>query len=558
MSRRIRIQIVIAVVSSFLVLGLMSYLAVSRAAVSRPTAGGTFIEGIVGVPTTLNPLVSDTSKDQAAADVHALVFDGLVRIGLDGSPEPGLAESWDIDATGTVYTFTLRSDVKWHDGQAFGVDDVLFTLRSVQGPAYTGSASLATVWRTVLVERAGERSIRCRLQAPFAPFLKYATVPILPAHMLVAIAPEQWASSPFSMKPIGTGPYQVTNVTGDGVELTANPDYYQGEPLIGTVSLRFYADESLAFAALTKGEISGMAYAGTGNVGSYNVPRGFIRHAVPFDAYTILTLNLRNAPFDDVTFRQQLAQAIDRDDLIKRVLPGQVTRIDTPTMPGLWAYSPTAVWYIPSKERVAKALDTLGFVMGSDGVRVRGAQRLDFELLVDGAPDRNLAAADIVAQLGVVGIKVNVTQLNGDELQKRLETGKFDMALHGWQHLGSDPDVYELWHSSQIGIGRNYAGLQDSIIDDSLSLARIDSNIENRMQLYAEFQQRWIDLVPSIIMYQPMEVYAATRDLGGTAISRRSDIPGTINLMIGRESRFRNIVHWFVARSREISGDLQP
>jgi hypothetical protein len=111
------------------------------AAVSRPTAGGTFIEGIVGVPTTLNPLVSDTSKDQAAADVHALVFDGLVRIGLDGSPEPGLAESWDIDTTGTVYTFTLRSDVKWHDGESFGVDDVLFTLRSVQGSAYTGSAS---------------------------------------------------------------------------------------------------------------------------------------------------------------------------------------------------------------------------------------------------------------------------------------------------------------------------------------------------------------------------------------------------------------------------------
>jgi len=518
MSRRIRIQIVIAVVSSFLVLGLMSYLAVSRAAVSRPTAGGTFIEGIVGVPTTLNPLVSDTSTDQAAGDVHALVFDGLVRIGLDGSPEPGLAESWDIDSTGMVYTFTLRSDVKWHDGESFGVDDVLFTLRSVQGPAYTGSASLSTVWRTVLVERAGERSVRCRLQAPFAPFLKYATVPILPAHMLQDTPPEQWASSPFSLKPVGTGPYQVTSVSGDGVELAANPDYYLGKPLIGTVSLRFYADESLAFAALTKGEISGMAYAGTGSVGSYNVPRGFVRHAVPVDAYTILTFNLRNAPFDDVAFRQQLAQAIDRDDLIKRVLPGQVTRIDTPTMPGLWAYSPTAVWYIPSKERVTKALDTLGFVAGSDGVRVRGTQRLDFELLVDGSPDRNLAAADIAAQLGVVGITVRVTQLDGEELQKRLETGKFDMALHGWQHLGSDPDVYELWHSSQIGIGRNYAGLQDSIIDDSLSLARIDSNIENRMQLYAEFQQRWIDLVPSIIMYQPMEVYATTRDLGGTAI----------------------------------------
>lgn len=94
MSRRIRFQIVIAVVSSFIVLGLMSYLAVSRAAVTRPTAGGTYIEGVIGVPSSLNPLVTDTSKDIAANDVHALIFDGLVRIGLDGTPEPALAESW--------------------------------------------------------------------------------------------------------------------------------------------------------------------------------------------------------------------------------------------------------------------------------------------------------------------------------------------------------------------------------------------------------------------------------------------------------------------------------
>lgn len=558
MSRRIRFQIVIAVVSSLLVLGLMSYLAVSQSAVSRPTAGGTYVEGVIGVPTTLNPLVSDTSNDLAAADVHALVFDGLVRIGLDGMPEAGLAESWDIDATGTVYTFTLRSDVTWHDGQPFGVDDVLFTLRAVQGPAYTGSPSVATVWRTVLVERAGERSIRCRLQAAFAPFLKFATVPMLPAHMLSEVAPEEWASSPFSLKPVGTGPYRVVSATADGVELQANPSYYLGRPLIETISLRYYPDESQAFAALTRGDISGMAFAGTGSLGSYNVPRGFVRRAIPIDAYTVLTFNLRNAPFDDVTFRRLLVQAVDREDMLQRVLPGQVSRIDTPVMPGLWAADAAAVWYIPGKERAAGGLETLGYVAGADGIRAKGGVRLDFELLVDGAPDRNAVANDIVAQLAQVGVRVTVVQLDGAELQKRLETGNFVMALHGWQHLGADPDVYELWHSSQISLGRNYAGLQDAIIDDTLSLARIEHNPETRAQLYSEFQHRWIDLAPSIIMYQPLEVYATSRDLGGTAISRRTDIPGTINLMVGRDSRFRNIVHWFVTRSREISGDLQP
>jgi peptide/nickel transport system substrate-binding protein len=83
MSRRIRLQIVITVISSMLVLGLMAYVAVTRAAVSRPIEGGAFIEGIPGIPTTLNPLVSDTTTDLAAADVHAVIFDGLVRVGLD-------------------------------------------------------------------------------------------------------------------------------------------------------------------------------------------------------------------------------------------------------------------------------------------------------------------------------------------------------------------------------------------------------------------------------------------------------------------------------------------
>jgi peptide/nickel transport system substrate-binding protein len=559
MSRRIRFQIVIAVVSSVVVLGLMAYLALSRAVVSRPSAGGSYIEGVVGLPTSLNPLIGDTGRDLAAADVQSLIFDGLVRINLDGTPGPGLAESWEIDESGLVYTFTLRSDVQWHDGEQLDVEDVLFTLRSIQGPAFTGSPSVATVWRTVLVERAGDRSIRCQLQAPFAPFLKFATVPIVPAHLLSTVPPEEWASSQFSVKPVGTGPYRLEELSSEGIVLRANADYYQGRPLIENITLRFYPDEATAFAALTRGEINGMAYLGTGNLGSYNVPRGVTRRVVPIDAYTILTFNIQQAPFNDVGFRRQLAQAIDRDDMINRVFSGQVARIDTPILPGWWAYDPAAVWYIPSKERAAAGLDSLGYTLGNDGVRVNAdGQRLEFELLVDGAVDRNLAAADIVNQLQQVGISVIVTPLDGDVLRQRLETGEFQMALHGWQRLGSDPDVYELWHSTQVGIGRNYAGLQDALIDDALSLARIERSRDTRAELYAEFQQRWIDLAPSIIMYQPYEVYATVADLGGTAITHKSDMPGMMNLLFGRESRFRNVVYWYVSRSREISGDIQP
>jgi peptide/nickel transport system substrate-binding protein len=559
MSRRIRFQIVIAVVSSVVVLGLMAYLALSRAVVSRPSAGGSYIEGVVGLPTSLNPLIGDTGRDLAAADVQSLIFDGLVRINLDGTPGPGLAESWEIDESGLVYTFTLRSDVQWHDGELLDVDDVLFTLRSIQGPAFTGSPSVATVWRTVLVERAGDRSIRCQLQAPFAPFLKFATVPIVPAHLLSNVSPEDWASSQFSMKPVGTGPYRLDELNAEGIVLRSNANYYQGRPLIENITLRFYPDEATAFAALTRGEVNGMAYLGTGSLGSYNVPRGVRRRVVPIDAYTILTFNLQQSPFNDVIFRRQLAQAIDRDDMINRIFVGQVARIDTPILPGWWAFDSTATWYIPSKERAAAGLESLGYAIGDDGIRVNAdGQRLEFELLVDGAVDRNLAAADIVNQLKQVGINVVITPLDGDVLRQRLESNEFQMALHGWQRLGSDPDVYELWHSTQAGIGRNYAGLQDAIIDDSLSLARIDRSRDVRTELYSGFQHRWIELAPSIIMYQPYEIYATISDLGGTAITRKTDMPGMMNLLFGRESRFRNVVYWYVSRSREISGDIQP
>jgi len=457
-----------------------------------------------------------------------------------------------------VYTFTLRPDVKWHDGEAFGVEDVLFTLRSVQGPAFTGSPSLATVWRTVLVERAGDMSIRCKLQAPFAPFLKYATVPIVPAHLLADTPPEQWANSAFSQKPVGTGPYRITDINADAIALASNRDYYLDRPLIDTITLRFYQDESLAFAALTRGEVSGLAFVGTGALGAYQTPRGVVRRTTSIDSYTVLSFNVRNAPLDDVIFRRQIAQAIDREDMIERLLADRVTRIDTPILPGWWAHNPEAVWYIPSKERAAQGLDTLGYIVGEDGFRSREGRLLAFEVLVDGAADRKLVADDIAVQLGAVGIAVTVTVLDADTLRQRLEVGEFDMALHGWQRLGPDPDVYELWHSSQVGIGRNYAGLQDQLVDDALSLARVQVDQELRMQLYYDFQQHWIDIAPSIIMYQPLEVYATVSDLGGTALTRRSDLPGMINLLFGRDSRFRNVTHWFVARSQEISGDIQP
>ncbi len=567
MTRRIRWQILIASVSSLLVLGLMGYLALSTVAVSHPLAGGAYVEALVAPPQQLNPLASDVAHDASSADIQALVFDGLMRIGPDGLPEEALAQSWDVSPDGTVYTFTLRADVSWHDGVPLTADDVLFTLRAVQNRDFAGDPAAGALWRGVRVEKAGERSVRCTLNAPFAPFLSRATFPILPAHLLRDIPPKQWASAPFSREPKGTGPYQLAELNQDRALLIANPHYYGGRPFLDSIEFRFFRDSQAALAALTRGEIMGLGFAGTNDLGQSNLPRNVARHELPLDSYAALTFNLRDGPLADLELRRALARGLDKDALIQQALGGQATRLDTPIFPGWWAADESVTWYPYDPQRAADSLSALGWTLGSDGVRAKDGRSLALPLITDGAADHIAAAQEIARQWGALGVKVVVQQLDAAELNKRLEAHDFVLALHGWQRLGPDPDVYSLWHSSQALRGENYAGLSDDQIDELLDNARHDMDIPARSASYAAFQERWVDLAPSITLYQPLFVYATTRQLEGLGFStvtpdqnRAEAVPADVasnHLLLGREDRFRNVIGWFVRSAREIKGDLR-
>jgi peptide/nickel transport system substrate-binding protein len=559
-ARRIRWQLLIAAVSSALVLSLMGYLAVTTAAVPRPLAGGAYVEGVLGIPLQLNPLVSDPARDPSAADIRALVFDGLMRIGADGLPEPALAQSWDVDDTGQIYTFNLRGDVAWHDGAPLTADDVLFTLRALQNRGFAGDPNIAAIWRDILIDKIGERSIRCKLVAPFAPFLSLATFPILPAHVLANLQPDQWASAAFNMKPIGTGPYQLVELNAEHALLEANPRYYGGRPFVDSIEMRFFGTLQAARSALLRSEIQGLGFLGTSNVGPLNLPRGVTRHAIPIDSAVILAFNLRSGPLADQGLRRALAEGLDKDELISRTLDGQVSRLDTPILPGWWAAVPKNDWYQADPRRAGDTLTSLGYTLGSDGARTRDGKPLTLPLITSGDPDRIAAANEIARQWGQIGIKVDVQTLDGDALRKRLADHDFTLALYGLQRLGADPDVYEQWHSSQADHGNNYAGLHDDQIDELLANARRDLDIARRSPSYEAFQRRWVELAPSIMLYQPLFVYTATSDLEGLDFDQDAGAPPDLaasHLLIGREGRFRNVAQWFIRSAREIHGELR-
>ena len=480
MGRRIRWQLLVAGVSSALVLALIAYLALSATSVPRPVAGGQFVEVLSAPPLQLNPLVSDPAADPTGADIQALLFDGLMQIGPDGLPVPALAERPpEISDSGQVYTFTLRSGLNWHDGQPISSDDVVFTLRAVQNAAFAGDPRTGGVWRGALIDRLSGRQVRVQLRAPFAPLTALATFPILPAHLLRDLPPTQWASSPFSAKPVGSGPYRLTELTGQHALLSANPSYYGGRPLINTIELRFAANSREAWAAVADGSAQAYGASAGDSTRPASLPDRLVTNRALLDGYTVLTFNTRSGPLSDQRVRQALAAALDKDALLKQAADGVAVRLDTPLLPGTWAGQRQAPWYPLSPARANELLSAAGF----------SAERpLELALLVDSAPDRTAASAELVRQFAAVGVRVTLEPVSSAELLQRLQTHRFTMALHSWQRLGPDPDVYDLWHSSQATDGANYAGLTDQALDALLTEGRTASSRTARATVYEAFQ----------------------------------------------------------------------
>jgi len=564
MARRIRWQILIAAVTAAFVFGLMAYLALTTAAVAKPLEGGVFVEYETAAPRQLNPLLSTSISDPVAADLRALLFDGLMRIGPEGLPEPALLQSLpQLDETGMVYTFALRSGVRWHDGEPLTVDDVLFTLRAVQSPGFVGDPQTGGIWRNVLLERVDQYTFRATLQAPLASFLSYATFPILPAHLLGDLSPEQWASTSYNLQPIGTGPYVLKEpISGERALLTANPVYFDTRPFLDSVEFRFDQTQQDALTAISRSEAVGFGMSSTNEQSRANTPRGAIQHAIPLAAYTTLTFNTRVAPLSDLGLRRALALGTDRDAVIQQALDGAGQQLDTPLLPGWWASDPARLPAQADTTAAGEALTSLGYEVGADGLRVRDNQTLALAILTDNAADHVAAANAVAAQWGALGIQTTVEQVEATVLEQRLGDHEFAVALHGWQRQGPDPDVlYALWHSSDADEGFNYAGIQDTEIDDQLTIGRESADVETRQAAYRAFERRWAELVPGVTLYQPLYLYTALGILGGVQLDPEQSTGDTSSfirpLLLGREDRFRNITGWYLRSGREIQGDLR-
>ena len=506
-----------------------------------------YVEAIIGSPARVNPLFAPLNDTDG--DLASLVFSGLTRLGPEGDVLPDLAESWEISDDGLVYTFHLRRDVVWHTGAAFTAEDAVFTYAMLADSELGSDPTLGQLWRQVSCSAGDEFTLLCELPEPFAPFLSFTTIGLLPKIVLQGTTAATLADHPFNQAPAGTGPYRLAQLDQTKAILRANPTYYRERPLIDEIEVRFYPDPSTAAAALARGEVQGLLLGPSASQEDFDLltsTDGLRAYTANRTAYTVLFLNNSQPPFDDKALREAVSLSININDVISELLGGRAVGADSPIVPGTWAYNPELEPVPHDQERARELLDEAGWKMTDDGVRQKEGTELRVSLMTDQDPLRIAIAERIAKQLAEVGIQLTVApQGSADLVREFLVPHQYQAAIFGWDP-GADPDPYPAWHSSQVGPeGRNLAGYQDADTDRIIEEARRTTDLDKRQARYYAFQQKFLEDVPSVLLYYPVFTYFVAEEIENLEL-------GTL---FEPSSRFANANQWTVGETAPLLSD---
>ncbi len=502
-----------------------------------PASGGHYTEGVIRASERINPLFAGVNGTDA--DLAALIFSGLVRLGPDGTPQPDLAERWEITGNGQSYVFHLRQGVQWQDGEAFDAEDVVFTYKAISAPGFKGDSALAQLMQGVIVSARDPLTVEFRLEQAYSPFLAYLTVGILPRHLLASLDQNALFNAPFNAQPVGTGPYALKSRSDDSVVLKPNATYYLGPPHIAVFELKSFSDNGALIAALRSGGIDGAllgANLAPADLVSFRADDRVAVHDITSTSYITVELDTRSPLFSDPSVRRALLESIDRQSLIDSVIAGRGTVVDDSIPTQSWAYAATDRISFDA-EAAAAALDAGGWLVGGDGVRRKGGAALSFSLSTANDVQRTAVADNLAYQWRKIGIDAQVQPLTAASFTNDyLLPRKFQAALVAIDP-GPDPDPYPFWHSSQITPpGRNLADYSETRIDDVLQRARQTTDVARRKELYAQFEDYLISATPALPLYAPTYTYAQSSRVHGFAPS----------LLFTPASRFANVTAWFI------------
>lgn len=509
----------------------------------QPKDGGTYTEGIIGTFTNANPLYATTTVDSS---VSRLVFSGLLKYDKNNALVGDLAESWSVSPNERVYTVKLKDNVRWHDGAHVTASDVVFTYKMIQNPET--KSYLMPSWQGVRVEATDSKTVVFTLPNSLTSFAHSLTTGIIPEHVLKDVKPAQLRSVSFNnTQPIGTGPFMFNKVEVEGltpeerqerIALHANSNYSFGRPKIDNFVVRTYPTEQALTTAYRDGEVTAM-------LGLAQTPEDVSQDSLtqeftlPLTGEVLVFFKMDQDVLKDVNVRKALVAAANKKDIIDR-LQYPLVLADSPFIKSQSTYSKVIRQKTSTADEARKILDTAGWKLDEKtGIRFKDGKKLQFRLYSQSTSEYASVTGSLQKQWRDIGVDMQVELQNEKDLQGTLSLHSYDALLYAVS-LGTDPDVFAFWHSTQgdprSSTRLNFSEYKSPVADKALEAGRTRSDIQLRNAKYKPFLEAWVADAPALALYQPRFLYVVHKPLYGFSAT-------TLN---ASADRLNNVHEWRV------------
>lgn len=512
----------------------------------QPVPGGIFKEGVLGTFTNANPMYATNNADTT---VSSLVFAGLLRHDAENQLVGELASDYTTDANGITYTIKLKPNLTWHDGQPLTSADVVYTYQTIQNP--DAQSPLKASWQGIKISAPDPQTVVFTLPSPLAAFPYNLTTGIVPKHILSKIAPSDLRSAEFNtVNPVGAGPFEWQAIEVKGSEpkkaqqqiaLLPFDNYVLGKPKLAEFIVYVYADQEQLVQDFSKGKLS--AVSGLSSVPERVAKKSDVRtYNIPLNAANMVFFKTSSGVLSDKTVRNALVEAADVPKIVDELsYPARLVR--EPFLQDQVGYDQDYAQPGFDLDAARKKLDAAGWVVGTDGIRKKGAQRLTFKLSASNTEESKTVTSQLRKQWKALGVDVRVDLQKASDFQSTLSYHSYDAVLYGIT-IGSDPDVFVYWASSQADIRSsnrlNFSEYKNTAVDVALEAGRTRRDPALREIKYRPFLQAWKQESPALGLYQPRFLYLTNGPLFGLS-------DHSIDSSVGR---LNNVHNWQIRQAK--------
>lgn len=508
-----------------------------------PDYGGTLVEGVIGSPRFINPLLASSDVDK---DLSMLIYSGLMKVNAEGELVPDIAEDYSVSDDGLNYTFTLKNNLVFHDGVKLTADDVIYTIERAQDTSLKSPREAN--WIGVKAEKIDDKTVSLTLKQAYSPFIQNTTLGILPKHIWKDVSVEEFPFSQLNIKAIGSGPYKVDSIsyTGNGLpkeyKLKSFNKYSLGKPYITNINIKSFLNEKEVVDAYKNGDIESMHSVSPKQLTNLDTKNSQVLLS-PLPRIFGVFFNQNVAPvFLNKEVRVALDMASDKQAIVDSILGGYGQVINNPV-----PFEKAENLSSTTTSQIEKARELLlknGWKLNTSGIfekkDTKGTVRLSFSISTGNAPELKEAALLLQKQWQALGAEVEVKIFEiGDLNQNVIKPRKYDTLLFGTV-IGRDLDLYPFWHSS----GRNSPGLNIALytnvkVDRILENFRKTNSKKEQDAYLQSFKKEIAGDVPAVFTYSPYFIYILPEKIQNVELGH----------LTNSGERFVDVNKWYIETS---------